>query len=296
MRSRWGAAGHQAAVGVTFDNLGEAAELELGLWPKGKPVGSHHSVTRELPELLKLLEAHDLKTTFFVEGWNADNYPEAVKTIAAAGHEVGCHGYRHELWHTLAPEREREALSQAIAAMDGIGIQMSGIRPPGGLLNAQTSTLMRRHNLRYVSTAGGCASVQDGIARLPFEWHTIDGAYHLPQFAHTRRPPGTGSLSPEEMLIAFRGVVEETIRDGGYVAFVFHIMWLDLPERRAALAQLIDELRSDARIWLAPCRDISDWMLAHADQFPPPPGDESTSSSPLSNVASAQVPPGTQSA
>ena len=38
-----------ATVAVTFDNLGEASDLERGWWPEDEPLGSHHSVTKVLP-------------------------------------------------------------------------------------------------------------------------------------------------------------------------------------------------------------------------------------------------------
>jgi peptidoglycan/xylan/chitin deacetylase (PgdA/CDA1 family) len=82
-----------ARIALTFDNLGEAAEEELG-----DPVarGAHHSVTEVLPKVLKLLDSAGLKATFFVEAINAERYPEALRRLIDDGHELGCHGWRHE--------------------------------------------------------------------------------------------------------------------------------------------------------------------------------------------------------
>src|SRR3954469_23587127 len=52
-------------VSITFDNLGEAAELERGAWPDDQPVGEHFSVRESLPQLLSMLAAEDLPATFF---------------------------------------------------------------------------------------------------------------------------------------------------------------------------------------------------------------------------------------
>ena len=38
----WGPDGRRAALSITDDNLGEAAEVELGLWGD-QPVGQHHT-------------------------------------------------------------------------------------------------------------------------------------------------------------------------------------------------------------------------------------------------------------
>src|SRR4051794_27488180 len=97
---------------LTFDNLGEAADIERGLWPQGRPVGAHPSVTVALPRLLGELDALGLRATFFVEGWSAGVYAAAVREIAARGHDVGLHGWRHEPWSQLAPASEVHLLER----------------------------------------------------------------------------------------------------------------------------------------------------------------------------------------
>lgn len=92
---------------LTFDNLGEATELERGSWPADAPLGHHRSVTVALPRLLEELDAHELTATFFVEAINCELYPEALLEIARRGHELGHHGWRHETWAELSVERER---------------------------------------------------------------------------------------------------------------------------------------------------------------------------------------------
>ena len=45
--------------------------------------------------ILALLAEYSLPATFFVPGWTADRWPQAVEQILAAGHEVGHHSYAH---------------------------------------------------------------------------------------------------------------------------------------------------------------------------------------------------------
>ena len=47
------------------------------------------------PRVLAILDRAGVRATFFVTGEAADAYPELVRQIAAAGHEVCSHGYRH---------------------------------------------------------------------------------------------------------------------------------------------------------------------------------------------------------
>ena len=68
--SRW-PEGRAAAVSLTFDNLGEAAEIELGLRRPDEPRGGHWSVVSALPVVLEELAGAGLAATFFVEGKQA---------------------------------------------------------------------------------------------------------------------------------------------------------------------------------------------------------------------------------
>ena len=49
----------------------------------------------DIPEILETLENHNVKATFFIVGEWAEKYPDAVKRIYDAGHEIGAHSYNH---------------------------------------------------------------------------------------------------------------------------------------------------------------------------------------------------------
>ena len=177
-------------VSVTFDNLGEAAELERGTWPQGRPLGEHFSVRESLPQLLGMLAADDIRATFFLEGLNGELYPEALSGLAAAGHEVACHGWRHEPWAGLGPDRERELLARARTALG----DPAGFRPPGGRLSEHGAGLLSALGFAYCSPAGSRPGRLDGVAVLPFRWRLIDAYHYLPHFGELRRRNG----DPEE--------------------------------------------------------------------------------------------------
>ena len=59
-------------IALTFDNLGEAADLERGLWPESEPLGAHVSVTAVLPRLLDELDELGLRATVCVEAINCE--------------------------------------------------------------------------------------------------------------------------------------------------------------------------------------------------------------------------------
>ncbi len=56
----------------------------------------YEGVKHGTPEILRVLAKHGARATFFWTGHAAENNPETVRRVRAAGHETGCHGLYHE--------------------------------------------------------------------------------------------------------------------------------------------------------------------------------------------------------
>lgn len=176
------------ALALTFDNLGEAADDERGAPPRAEP---HPSVTDVLPWLLAALDERGLRATFFVEGINAQRYPDALRAIVARGHEIGCHAWRHERWDGLGPEAEARTLERALRALRALELDVRAFRPPGGELNAGTPALLRAHGIDWCSPRGTHAERRpDGLAILPFAWPLVDAYHRQEHFAALREAQG----------------------------------------------------------------------------------------------------------
>lgn len=81
--------------------------------------------------ILSLLDAVDVKGTFFVLAWNAERWPEIVQRIASAGHEIACHGYAHRLVYQQTPDEFRSDVVRAKAILEEItGRPVLGYRAP----------------------------------------------------------------------------------------------------------------------------------------------------------------------
>ena len=84
-------------------------------------------------ELLKILKENDVKATFFLCGYWVEKYPEEVKKIAAAGHDLGNHSATHPHMAQLTPEQITEELRKCHKNVkDFTGIEMDLFRPPFG--------------------------------------------------------------------------------------------------------------------------------------------------------------------
>lgn len=88
-------------------------------------------VAENTRRVLDLLDELSLKATFFVLGWVAERSPDLVRSIAARGHEVACHGYGHERIYTMTPENFRRDVIQAKKILEDItGSPVNGYRAP----------------------------------------------------------------------------------------------------------------------------------------------------------------------
>ena len=262
----------RAAVSVTFDNLGEAADLERGLWPESEPLGRHSSVKRMLPQILGMLDELGLRATFFVEGLNAELYPEALLEIAGAGHEIGYHGWLHEYWPNLGPSAEARLLERGVRKMDELGIRPRGFRPPGGRLTSSSPKLLDDLGFTHCSPAGRGIGFLDGLVVLPFEWRLVDAYYYLPRFGGLRKSV-TGSsepMSPSRFRETLSSTLRGVVRGGGQLTWLFHPFLEEQEERFEIMHGALDELRelaADGLVWCAPCWDVVSRICERPEAF-----------------------------
>jgi peptidoglycan/xylan/chitin deacetylase (PgdA/CDA1 family) len=246
------------AVLLSFDNLGEAADLERGT--AHGAIGDDPSVTVGLPRALEALAAFDLRATFFVEGLNAELYPEALRDIAAAGHEVALHGWRHERWDVLSGAEEDELLGRGVAALAGLDLEVEGFRPPGGALGPRTLEALAAHGVRWCSPTGERAGRTAGIACLPFRWPAVDAYHRLESFSDRRTAWGDRAdvASPQEAADALIGVLDAR-GDAPLVLILHPFLMLDddeAAEARRVLEHLAGQVARGER-WVAPGRELA---------------------------------------
>jgi len=85
------------------------------------------------PSILDTLKQQELKVTFFIMGPWAKKFPEVAKRMAAEGHEIASHGYRHENYGDMTPEWVKEDIQKSHAQIKEVtGVDPTLIRPPNG--------------------------------------------------------------------------------------------------------------------------------------------------------------------
>lgn len=117
-----------AGVALTFDD---------GPHPEGTPA------------ILEALAHAGAPATFFVIGEQVQRRPALVAEIAAAGHAVGLHGFRHRLQARLPPAVVRDDVRRGVTAIeDAIGISPVLHRPPFGIYSPAGLGAARAAGLR----------------------------------------------------------------------------------------------------------------------------------------------------
>jgi peptidoglycan/xylan/chitin deacetylase (PgdA/CDA1 family) len=95
-----------------------------------------------VPRLLELYSKYNIKTTFFITGEIVEKIAGIVKLIADCGHEIGCHGYSHEVneaFDILPFEVQKEHLLKTKKMLEDLsGQEVLSFRAPALRVNNNT--------------------------------------------------------------------------------------------------------------------------------------------------------------
>ena len=194
--------------------------IEVGQGKRAGPDGDELDLIVGYPRVLRLLGDLDLKATFFIEGWNALHHPKEVRSVADRGHEVGLHGWVHEVFHALPPIDAEKVLVDALAAFRNIDIEPKGFRAPGGLRGAHTLPILRKLGVEYDCSAyEGSDSVgpqvlEGDFPSIPFKWPLID---YYQYFMHP-----AGPQTPLQLESLWSDEIDAAASKGNVVTFIFH--------------------------------------------------------------------------
>ena len=90
----------------------------------------------DIDSILETLEKNQVKITFFIVGEWADKYPEAVKKIYEAGHEIGSHSNTHPHVNNISEEKNLEEIQLSVNKIEKItGEKTKLYRTPYGEYN-----------------------------------------------------------------------------------------------------------------------------------------------------------------
>ena len=102
----------------------------------------------DIPQILEVLADYNVRASFFVVGDWAGKYPDSVRMIFDAGHEIGSHSDTHADMSKLDRDgilREIRESSRKIEAITGVPPTL--FRPPSGAYDSQAIRLIEEEGL-----------------------------------------------------------------------------------------------------------------------------------------------------
>lgn len=263
---RW-PGGARCAVALSFDSDHESNELRDGGGSIGRLSWGQYGNRVAVPRILDLLARHDVKASFFVPAVIARLYPDEQQRIVGEGHEVGIHGWIHELNSVLPADAERDLMLRAADALeDTTGVRPVGMRTPSWDFSPNTLAIAEEMGLAYDSSLMAdedCyelvnAGRPTGIVEVPVEWVRDDAAYFMMHRFQGLRP----YTPPNAVFDVFRREFDGAWDDGGLCQLTFHPHVIGYRSRIWIVEALIAHARERGDVWFATHADVVEWVTA----------------------------------
>ena len=264
--------GARCAVAITFD-VDSDSFLHVSLPDRAHRLVASTSWARydevAIPRLVDLFGRHGLRQTFFFPAWCMERYPHLVETVLAGGHEVGLHGYLHELANTLSRERESELLLRGIEVTRRlVGERPTGWRAPLYSFSEHTADLIADQGFLYDSSLMGddvpyVLQARSGeVIELPLH----DASDDWPQYAENWDLRYHAPIRPPERGIeTFRAEFEAAWEHGGLWIAVWHPFVSGRLSRAIEVGKLIEHMEQRGGVWFATLREIAAHVRACLD-------------------------------
>lgn len=197
-------------------------------------------------------------------GLIAERYPDAIKEISEAGHEIGLHGYVHEPVNNLTREELRDSTQRAADMIAGItGYSPVGYRSPSWEMTRAALEVVEAMGVEYDSSLMGYDHpywVGD-VVEVPVHWSLDDAPYYRYVGRGDTRPPAT----PREVMDGWQLELEGSRRYGALFMLTMHPWLTGHVGRLLALSRLIASFRHDPAVWWTTAAEVADY---HRSTYP----------------------------
>ena len=254
--------GARCAVALSFDSDHDTNELRDGGRSIGRMSWGQYGSRVGVPRILELLQRTQVPATFFVPAVSALLYPDEQRRVIAEGHEIGLHGWIHELNSILPARDERELhLRSSDALTEVTGVRPVGMRTPSWDFSPATLTIQREMGLLYDSSLMADDDPYEidqdgeptGIVELPVEWIRDDAVYFNMNRFQALRP----YTAPTAVLDIFRREFDAAYAQGGLFLLTMHPHVISYRSRLFILEELIRHIQAQAGVWFATHRDVA---------------------------------------
>ena len=260
--------GARCAVALSFDSDHETNELRDGGKSYGRMAWGQYGTRQGVPRILALLKKHDVPATFFVPAVSALLHPDEQRRVVAEGHEIGVHGWIHELNSVLPYEAERDLMLRSADTLEQItGVRPVGLRTPSWDFSPNTLRIEREMGLLYDSSLMAdvdCYELEEdgeatGIVELPVEWMRDDAVYFGMHRFQSLRP----QMPVEAVFDIFRRELEGAWAEGGVFQLTMHPHHIAYRSRLWIVDELIQMAKGLGDVWFATHAEVAAWAREH---------------------------------
>ncbi len=266
---RW-PGGARCAVALSFDSDHETNELRDGAESVARLSWGEYGSRRGIPRIRRVLDRFDAKASFFVPAVSALLHPEEQRTLAEEGHEIGLHGWIHELNTKLDEATERELMLRASDTLEQVcGVRPRGMRTPSWDYSPNTLNIAREMGLLYDSSLFSDDDPYEimahgeptGIVELPVEWIRDDAVYFMMNRFGAQRP----YTAPADVLDIFLREFDGAREEGGLFLLTMHPHVITYRSRIFILEELLEHIVATGDCWIATHADIASYCLAESE-------------------------------
>jgi peptidoglycan/xylan/chitin deacetylase (PgdA/CDA1 family) len=261
--------GARCAVALSFDSDHETNELRDGGKSIGRMSWGQYGNRVGVPRILTLLGQHGVKASFYVPAVAALTYPDEQRRVVAEGHEIGIHGWIHELNSVLPYEVERDLMMRSADTLEKITrVRPVGLRTPSWDFSPRTLAIEKEMGLLYDSSLMADEDCYEllldgeptGIVELPVEWVRDDAVYFMMHRFQSLRP----YTPPGDVLDIFRREFDAAYESGGLFQLTMHPHIIGYRSRIWILEELIRHAQARGAVWFATHADIVRHVTAGA--------------------------------
>ena len=261
--------GARCAVALSFDSDHETNELRDGGKSFGRMSWGEYGARVCVPRILKVLERYDIKATFYVPAVAALLHPDEQRRIVATGHEIGIHGWIHELNSALPYEAERDLMLRSAETLEKITkVRPVGLRTPSWDFSPNTLAIEKEMGLVYDSSLMAdedCYEIlldgaPTGIVEVPVEWVRDDAPYFMMQRFSGLRP----QMPPEAVFDIFKREFDAAYEEGGICQITTHPHIIGYRSRIWIIEELIRHAKSRPGVWFATHAEVAAYAKEHA--------------------------------
>jgi peptidoglycan/xylan/chitin deacetylase (PgdA/CDA1 family) len=147
------ASANRATVCLTFDF--DAVSLWMAFGANGARALSRGEFGAKTgaPRILDVLDRYDIKTTWFTPGHTAETFPAVTRDVVERGHEIGNHGYLHEIFDSIPFEEVKSVIRKGNDAIERVtGVRPQGMRAPAGDFDGRLQEFLLDEGFAYDSS------------------------------------------------------------------------------------------------------------------------------------------------